>query len=327
MQNHTMLFIASAKYCHARHKLFKWLKNKDSVDLVYTYWNTSFSYAACAAKEEGLVSKVVSRVHRCDLYEERTRNKYLPLKRQFINLLNQLYVLSAEAKQYCQINWDLDPGKISISPLGVFVPSCVCRPSSEGELNVVSVSSLSQVKRVDKIINSLLLFAINNPEINIIWTHAGTGPLKNTLTMLADQTLSKQKNISYSLLGQLDNNKVQQIYANNRVDVFVNSSESEGIPVSIMEAMSAGVPSIAPNVGGISELVGKDCGILLSSNPSIEDISASYAIIYANKKDDNIRINARMQVSNNYNAEINYVGFIHSLENIIDNQINANDAH
>ena len=110
------------------------------------------------------------------------------------------------------------------------------------------------------------------------------------------------------------------------IDVFVNSSESEGIPVSIMEAMSAGVPSIAPNVGGISELVGKDCGILLSSNPSIEDISASY-VLSVNKKDDNIRINARMQVSNNYNAEINYVGFIHSLENIIDNQINANDAH
>ena len=103
-----MLFIASAKYFHAGINCLNGLK-QGFWHLVYTYWNTSFPMPHAQPKRR-LVS-VVSRVHRCDLYEERARNKYLPLKRQFINLLNQLYVLSAEAKHYCQINWDLDPGK------------------------------------------------------------------------------------------------------------------------------------------------------------------------------------------------------------------------
>lgn len=50
----------------------------------------------------------------------------------------------------------------------------------------------------------------------------------------------------------LGNQLVYDFYRNNDVDVFVNLSESEGIPVSIIETISFGVPVVATDVGGNS---------------------------------------------------------------------------
>ena len=49
----------------------------------------------------------------------------------------------------------------------------------------------------------------------------------------------------------------------NAADVFVLSSDYEGNPLSVMEAMAAGKPMISTAVGGVPELVEDGCGILV----------------------------------------------------------------
>lgn len=55
-------------------------------------------------------------------------------------------------------------------------------------------------------------------------------------------------------------------YSEHPVDVFINLSTNEGVPVSIMEAISFDIPIVATDVGGTSEIVTDETGILVSSN-------------------------------------------------------------
>ena len=69
------------------------------------------------------------------------------------------------------------------------------------------------------------------------------------------------------------------------LDIYINTSVHEGIPMSVLEAMSYGLPIVAPNVGGFPEIVHNnihgfliegrnkdiyvDCLLLLSSNKQL----------------------------------------------------------
>lgn len=46
-----------------------------------------------------------------------------------------------------------------------------------------------------------------------------------------------------------------------QADIFVLLSENEGLPISIIEAMRAGLAIISTNVSGIPELVSNDNGL------------------------------------------------------------------
>lgn len=86
---------------------------------------------------------------------------------------------------------------------------------------------------------------------------AGEGPLRDSLTRLIQK--HGLENV-FCLLG----NRSDIAALLNAADLFVLYSETEGMPVSLMEAMSVGLPVIASELEGVAEIVNRpDVGTLI----------------------------------------------------------------
>jgi len=108
-------------------------------------------------------------------------------------------------------------------------------------------------------------------------------------------------------------------YQKESIDYFVNVSEHEGLPVSIMEAMSFGIPAIATNVGGTNEIVNDNkTGILLDKEFTNQDLTDAFVRLI--KMDDKeyiqLRENCRIYWQNNFDARKNYNKFTNQLMNL-----------
>ena len=283
------------------------------IDVAYCYWNETQACAALLARKAGAVRKVVSRVHGYDLYEARRRHGYMPLKRQFVADWDAIFALSREARDYLRQTYDAPPENIRICPLGVPLAATLARPSPAGCLHVVSVSFCLPVKRLDRIVDALELLARRHPDVCVGWTHIGAGPLLEEIRALARLKLSGLANVTCTFAGELPNHAVKAYYRSVPVDVLVNASESEGVPVSIMEAMSAGVPAVAPDVGGIASLVSDRCGALLGAHPDARDIAdAVERVAFADGR-DSLRVHARLAIESGFDAARNYRDFVASV--------------
>ena len=288
-------------------------KKYGTFDIAYCYWNDVQSYAVGSVKGKGFYDVIVSRVHGFDIYKDQRQFGYMPLKNQFVRYVDKYYVLSTKAKKYFVDEYAVDENKVIISPLGVFVPNELQnRNKSEKAFHVLSVSTCDRIKRIDKIIDALVILSKNN-SINIFWTHIGAGIGYDELVGYAKVHLSFIKSIQYDFKGYIDHSAVLEYLKSEKIDVFINASESEGLPVSIMEAMSFGVPAIAPDIGGISDLVMQKTGILMSANPSAIEIAHTLNQYIEIVNSDKVIFDPYTHVKLNYNACIVYNEFIDSL--------------
>ena len=115
------------------------------------------------------------------------------------------------------------------------------------------------------------------------------------------------KNITYHFYGFTDNDKILNFYHQNQVDLFINVSETEGIPISIMEAFSSGIPAIATNVGGVSELVNNNNGFLVDKDIKSEELAKIICKFYTLPENQikELRKSAYEKWKNEFNSENN----------------------
>lgn len=123
--------------------------------------------------------------------------------------------------------------------------------------HILTCSYVVPVKRVSEFYNVLNKYA----DIPLIWTHIGEG--KGFMDLSRETEKKDNQYLKVNLLGKMTNDDIHKFYIENNIDLFVNYSTSEGIPVSIMEAIAYGVPVVATDVGGNSEIVNDSYGAIV----------------------------------------------------------------
>lgn len=286
----------------------------------YSYWLKTGTHSLAMLDYKRSIK--ITRVHRGDIYEETEKLAYLPMLKYAAEKMDTVFFISNHAKKYFLEKTQSENTRSLVSYLGVNGPT---KENSDLTVNntftIVSCSNLSPIKRVDLLIKSL---GIINHERVIKWIHFGDGLLRKNLEQLATERLGSKNNIKYEFAGQLSNNEILNYYSKNQIDLFLNTSLSEGIPVSIMEAQSYGIPVVATNTGGVSEVVVPGTGYLLPVDFKTEDLVAKITL-FLNMSSEEImktRNNSFLNWENNFNAEPNYREFIKMVNSIFESSTN-----
>ena len=112
-------------------------------------------------------------------------------------------------------------------------------------------------------------------------------------------------------VGQLPPAAVLPWLTRNPVDLFCNVSDSEGLPVSLMEAASCGIPMLARDVGGNREIVDASVGCLLPATCEAADIAEAIRgiIKLPESETPQLRLSSRERWAQRFQAEANYAAF------------------
>lgn len=247
---------------------FFYKKNITQKTLIYSYWMNSESYALSILKRANPSLKTITRVHGGDLYMERNFG-FLPFRKEIIDSVDKIFTISDHGKEYLIFHHGSQMlSKIEVSRLGVTLQERLTLESEDEPLDIIiaSCSSDDPVKRIPEILSTLGYFS-NNTSKKVIWLNIGID--KDTFIKKYADDMNKYPNLYCELQGVTSNNHIKMIYKKFKPTLFINLSSSEGVPVSIMEAFSFGIPVLATNVGGTSEIVNKSVG-------SLVDVSIDY---------------------------------------------------
>lgn len=275
---------------------FRFIKNNiNEHDVLYFYWGSSRCLFAPIFNHP----KTFIRIHGGEIDLER-HNNYIPFLNKLFTTSSTFLPISNRVKD--QISKFSPETKALVNRLGTFDLGLGPKIKPDQPIRIVSCSDIITLKRVHLIIEALKHIT----DIEVEWVHFGDGVLSNQILSLASDL---DANITAVLKGRVLNTEVMDFYKNNYVNLFINVSTTEGVPVSIMEALSFGIPCFATDVGATSELVNNTNGRLVQRYFEIEDLKN--CIINSNSDDfRSKRIAARTTWEDFCNAEKNYLNLV-----------------
>lgn len=292
-------------------------KDKEQTVSFYSYWFVETAQVATffaeKYREKGIQCKTYTRAHGFDLYEKRNPAGFFPFREYVLEKIDAVFPCSQDGEKHLNEQFPKYKDKVSRRYLGTHDHGI--NPENKSDIfTIVTCSYLTPVKRLNIVSEALNRLELMNPAVKIKWVCIGDGPERAQL----QQSVSALKTSQAVFLGSMANEDVLNWYHGNHVDLFVNTSSSEGLPVSIMEASSFGIPSLATNVGGTSEIVIEgENGRLLPENLTVEKLVGEVMSFYLMTTEEKIRYRKRAREiwKELFSATSNYKAFAEELLN------------
>ncbi|MHB8742772.1 MAG: glycosyltransferase [Sulfuricaulis sp.] len=235
---------------------------RTQTDIVHTRNPESFFYGFLGAKLAG-VRVLIHSEHGRTFPDKPNRMR---LQRLLSQYTNRIFSVSEQLKQDLTTHVGIPAACIEVLYNGVDTNKTHARDriAVRQELNVCdSDIVIGSVGRLVPVKNyAILLRAVSallaNHEVKAIFV--GEGPERPALEALTDSLQIRQ---AVRFLGH--RNDVRDMLAG--MDIFVLPSQSEGMSNTLLEAMAAGIPVVASDVGGNTEIVrDKQDGLIFPHN-------------------------------------------------------------
>ena len=177
---------------------------------------------------------------------------------------------------------------------GVEVPERMPAEPRTG-LHVGSVGRLVPVKRFERFLESAQIVRQSFPDVR--FSILGSGPDE---MMLKAQARTLGLDGCFAIHAPAEDPTAYY----RSLDVYLNTSESEGLPLSILEAMANGIPVVAAGIGGIPEIITHGVNGLLVGSDTPQDFAGSCAQLLADPATrERLGHEARTRVVSAFSAE------------------------
>ncbi|MBK7753225.1 MAG: glycosyltransferase [Flavobacteriales bacterium] len=270
--------------------------------VLYSYWMADQATALSLMRLVDPRVRFLARMHGYDLFAERWPDAWSFFQMFQMTQVERLFIVSQAGKDYLTHRYPERADSCELARLGTFDHGP--GPWSPSDtLRIVSCSHIVPLKPV-----TLLAEVLRHVRRPVRWTHFGEGPERPALER-AVRALPSHVNVS--LPGNVANQQLLAWYRTEPVDLFVHLSSTEGgVPVSMQEATSFGIPLLAADAGGVREIVGPATGTLLPHDPEPLAIAALLdAFQEGPQHTAEFRAGVRAAWSAGFKAEVNFGHF------------------
>ena len=296
-------FLASLKNTISRACYIQDKWNNENKFFSYFFDDVALSLAILKKKHKHI--KIISRTHGFETYDEQAPFKHIPFQSFKIKHFDVILPVSKQGANHLKNLFPAYKDKINSLYLGT--KSHPFTNPFENKIHIVTCAYIRKVKRL-----YLLPEILKSIDLNLTWTHIGKG---EDYEDLKNMCIGLPTNIKVNFLGNKTESQISELYKNTAFTCIVSLSSSEGLPLSMMEAISFGIPIISTDVGGCSEIVTENTGFLIHKEfNKNEFIDSLKNLIKSDLNSTNGRFAVKSFWNDQFSAENNYK----KLKNTID---------